>query len=332
MTGDPSAGGGGRWLVQRLGDEAVVLDLSTGAFYRVAGAAVGVAEALSRGEAPGAIAGWLEREAGIGPERARADVADVAAALATAVAPPAGQPAVGPAWDGLELRWEGRAVLRVDGSGRRATLLGDAAEPPSPLERLRWALPHLLWLSGGMVLHAAAVQMAGSVLALTGASGSGKSTLAGLLARGAEQVSDDLLLLRDGPAGLEAVLKGEAAARAWEARETPSLAAGREARFYAGDLAALAAGPSLPLAGIWLLDAVRREGADISLAGAAGADGLGLLLGQSFGETGAPEVWRRIFETSARLAEAVPISRALVPGTLPGLHEAARRYRLSVAS
>jgi energy-coupling factor transporter ATP-binding protein EcfA2 len=220
----------------------------------------------------------------------------------------------------------------VDGSGRGATLLGEPGTPPSPGERLRWALPHLLWLSGGAVLHASAVRFGGAVLALTGASGSGKSTLARLLSGGVDPISDDLLVLRSGPAGLEAVLGGEAAARAWEAREAPRLAGGREARLEEGDLAVLTAGPTLPLAAIWLLDASRREGNRIALESTAGAEGLGLLLEQSFGETGAPEVWRRIFETSARLVEAVPILRASVPGTLTLLDGAAQLYRANVAS
>jgi hypothetical protein len=333
MTGGQTARPDGRLLVRRLGKEAVVLDVATGSFFRVEGAGVGIAEALARGEAPGAVAERLARETGIELGRARADIDDVVVALAGA-GPPAtrDEPAFAPAWNGLELRWDGRAVLRVDGSGRRASLLGDAAAPPSPGERLRWALPHLVWIAGGVVLHAAAARLGGAVLALTGASGSGKTTLARLLACGVEPVSDDLLFLRPGPAGLEAVLGGEAAVRAWEAREVPRLAGGQEARLEGEDLAAFTAGPALPLSGIWLLDATRREADEISLAAAAGAEGLALLLHQSFGETGAPEVWRRILDVSAGLVEAVPIFRASVPGTLSQLDDAARRYRANVAS
>ena len=333
MTGDQTARPGGQLLVRRLGKEAVVVDVATGAVFRVAGAGVGIAEALARGETPGAVAERLARETGIEPGRARADVEAVAVALAAdGLAATRDEPAFAPAWNGLELRWDGRAVLRIDGSGRRAWLLGDAAAPPSPGARLRWALPHLLWLSGGTVLHAAAARFGGAVLALTGASGSGKTTLGRLLAGAAGPVSEDLLLLRDGPAGPEAVLGGEAAVRAWEAREVPRLATGYEARLEGDDLAVLTAGPALPLAGIWLLDAVQREGDEITLAVATGAEALALLLHQSFGETGVAEVWRRIVDASADLVEVVPIFRASVPGTLSQLEDAARRYRASVAS
>lgn len=325
MTARP----GERLLVRRVGEEGVVLDLRSGAFYRLAGAAVAIAERLARGEAPAAVAAGLAEEAGIDAPRARSDVEAVAAALATEAPPePRRGPFFAPAGGGLELTWGGRAVLRVNGAGRRASLLGDAS-PPSPAERLRWALPHLVWLAGGTVLHAAAVRLGGAVLALSGASGSGKSTLARLLAAG-DPVSEDLLFLRAGPAGPEAVLGGERAARAWEARESARLAAREGARLDPADLAAMTAGPALRLAAIWVLDT--RRGEDIALSSAAGAEGLGLLLEHSFGETGAPAVWRRIFEASAGLAAAVPLSRATVPATLSALGAAARRYRANAAS
>ncbi|HZY04792.1 MAG TPA: hypothetical protein VFF02_14970, partial [Anaeromyxobacteraceae bacterium] len=87
-----------------------------------------------------------------------------------------------------------------------------------------------------------------------------------------------------------------------------------------------------PLAAIWVLDAGRRDGEAIALAPAPGVDGLGLLLEHSFAETGAPEVWRRVFDLSAQLLAAAPPLRATVPATLPALEAAARRYRESVRS
>ncbi|HEU4384508.1 MAG TPA: hypothetical protein VFR85_13560 [Anaeromyxobacteraceae bacterium] len=317
----------------------VVLDLATLAFYRLGGAAVGIAQALARGEAPGAIADRLARDAGIDPLRARSDVDGVAAALAAdaRAAPEEGplstqaDPRFASTGLGLELIWGSRAVLRLDRAGGRAWLVDGPLSAPAPAERLRWALPHLVWLAGGTVLHASAVQRAGAVLAITGATGSGKSTLARLLADG-DPVSDDLLFLRPGPRGPEVALGGEAAARAWEAREVARLTTREEVRLAPGELAAMSAGPALPLGAVWVLDAARRDGEAIALSPVAGADGLGLLLEQSFGETGFPEVWRRIFEASADIAAAVPLYRATVPAALPALGEAARRYRHNVAS
>jgi predicted kinase len=55
-------------------------------------------------------------------------------------------------------------------------------------------LCHLIVAGGDAVLHAAAVETAGGVLAIAGLSGAGKTTLAGLLcASGAELVTDDAL-------------------------------------------------------------------------------------------------------------------------------------------
>ena len=321
-----------RLLVRRLGGEGVALDLDTGAFYRLVGAAVAIAERLARGESSPATAARLAAEAGIDVARARADVEAVAAALA-ADSPPRrrGDPSFAPAGDGLALSWGGREVLHLDGSGRRARLSGDLAARPSPAERLRWALPHMAWLAGGSVLHGAAARQGASALALTGASGSGKSTLARLLS-GGDPISDDLLFLRAGACGPEAVLGGEAAARVWEARESVRLAAAGEARLEPSDLAAILSGRSLPLAAVWVLDAGRRGGETIALAPAPGAEGMGLLLEHSFGETGEPEVWRRIFEASAEVLAGAPASRATLPATLPALEAAARRYRESVRS
>ncbi len=56
------------------------------------------------------------------------------------------------------------------------------------------ALPALLWLRGGLVLHAAAARMPGAdaAIAITGRSGSGKSTILAQLAElGADVVGDD---------------------------------------------------------------------------------------------------------------------------------------------
>jgi hypothetical protein len=110
------------------------------------------------------------------------------------------------------------------------------------------------------------------------------------------------------------------------------LAAGEEARLEPSDLAAIEAGPALPLAPIWVLDAARRQGEAIALVPAPGAEGLGLLLEHSFGESGTVPVWRRIFEASAALAAAAAPRRATVPAGLPALAAAARRYRESVRS
>lgn len=60
------------------------------------------------------------------------------------------------------------------------------------------ALPALLWMRGGFVLHAAAAQLPGSAaaIAIAGASGSGKSTvLAQLTDAGAPMLADDTILL-----------------------------------------------------------------------------------------------------------------------------------------
>jgi hypothetical protein len=61
------------------------------------------------------------------------------------------------------------------------------------------ALPALLWLRGGFMLHAAAIVMPGteSAIAIVGPSGCGKSTIANdLIAQGAKLLADDSICLR----------------------------------------------------------------------------------------------------------------------------------------
>ncbi len=83
-------------------------------------------------------------------------------------------------------------------------------DPDAPSDRvaamlIATALPALLWLRGGFVLHAAAAQLpGGGALAIAGATGSGKSTiLAQLLEAGAALIGDDTITFDPG-AGREA--------------------------------------------------------------------------------------------------------------------------------
>lgn len=97
------------------------------------------------------------------------------------------------------------------------------------------ALPMMLWLRGGFVLHAAGLIMPGAsdAIALSGASGIGKSSLAHrLLARGARLLGDDTLLLslagqRSMASGLPAsyFLPGPPAQPRWTQRVPPDLQA-----------------------------------------------------------------------------------------------------------
>lgn len=77
-------------------------------------------------------------------------------------------------------------------------LLPDANADHAHMLLIATALPALLWLRGGFMLHAAAVVMpeANSAIAIVGPSGAGKSTLAhALIAQGAKLLADDSICL-----------------------------------------------------------------------------------------------------------------------------------------
>jgi len=107
---------------------------------------------------------------------------------------------------GLLLVSQRHGVCRVSADGSAVTC---APEDPSRPAWRRHLLDTVLGsaaLRRGMTgLHAAAVTIDGRALAITAPTGGGKSTLAAeLLRRGAELLTDDLLFVAAGPAGVEA--------------------------------------------------------------------------------------------------------------------------------
>lgn len=110
---------------------------------------------------------------------------------------------------GSRLRGDGRRYwFNVDGDGWFRT---DPEEPridpppfasPIDLEERLWAFPALLCFlrRGDLPLHAAAVEVGGGALVLTGHSTAGKTTLAAAFARAGHRVlSEDLTCYRPGP-------------------------------------------------------------------------------------------------------------------------------------
>jgi len=114
-------------------------------------------------------------------------------------------------YDDLQV-WRTRTALFLRHGGvqarvsdRRASLGGDDDDLREPLRYiLPFTLGHLLAPQGRIVVHAAALEKAGTAVLVFGATGSGKSTavLAGLRS-GWHALSDDLVVLRNGNAGLE---------------------------------------------------------------------------------------------------------------------------------
>lgn len=101
----------------------------------------------------------------------------------------------------------GIAEYRCRADGIRVTPHPDAGEADVAELLIATALPALLWMRGGFVLHAAAARLPGqdAAIAIAGPSGSGKSTiLARLVEAGGALLADDTVLLdaRGNAAGL----------------------------------------------------------------------------------------------------------------------------------
>ncbi len=102
-----------------------------------------------------------------------------------------------PAADGDAWRLDAAGMAaRIGRDARAATVTFDAAAPAAALEYfLRVLVALLADREGGLLLHAAALRVAGRVHLFTGPSGSGKSTVAAL-SPAAVTLNDDLVLLR----------------------------------------------------------------------------------------------------------------------------------------
>lgn len=100
--------------------------------------------------------------------------------------------------DGYLLRFHGTCDVRIDSVLREATIhtFDEVDEAILSVLASGTLLAFVLSMQGEPVLHASAVEVAGSAIAFVGYSGMGKSTMATLMcADGAQLITDDLLRL-----------------------------------------------------------------------------------------------------------------------------------------
>ena len=179
----------------------------------------------------------------------------------------------------------------------------------------------LLGLGGDIVLHASAVEVDGTVIALAGGSGAGKSTLAAVLcAAGAGLVTDDLLRVAPGAAGDPVRCVGGApqlrlrphAAWAMNAFGTPPQVS-RTADDRLGLEPSTAAHLSLPLSTIALVQPARSAGGVVIEDITGGSALLRLMSTLRIAGWQDPALLRAHFEALARVAEGVRVVEAAVP-------------------
>jgi hypothetical protein len=310
-------------------DGGVLLDLQTGAFYRLNETAAQISELLICGTPSAELVREVARRFRVPDATAEQDVEAVRAQLRHSAPTLVGANPITFRSDstGFVLCWNGLTVLHIEPNQQLLTRLpGSAQAAPDLTTQLRWAVPHLLLMQHQFVLHAAAVQDGTAVLAFCGPSGLGKTTLAQhLAAQGMRLVAEDLVVVSLTPQGVpEVVLNGEPAIRAWVSDQCAVLAARGQIRTEGLVLAAQ--GPRAPLGKI--LFPYRAESSEprIHIEQLSRAEALVLLLENSFAELGQRGLWLEILEASRRLVISSCIQRARIPQGLQPLNEATKRF------
>lgn len=228
------------------------------------------------------------------------------------------------------LRFDGAAEFVVDVDGRHVEARPAVGSDPGVTTVLTGGglLAFLLARRGELVLHASAVTHAGRAVAVVGFSGMGKSTCATLMcSAGASLVTDDVLVLRDGPRGEHLALPGATEVRLRKGADTlvqrfaevePTRRESADHRQVLG--LAVEREPS-PL-GVVMIPVPDREARSIELERLAPATAaVDLMRFPRLSEWRDHGVSRRTFGGLARLVADVPVLVARVPWGPPFLPE-----------
>jgi hypothetical protein len=323
-----------RYALARYPSGGVVIDLSSGNYFRVNRTAALVCDALLQG---GSAEDRLADELNVSREEASALIAEVKAGLS---GPPVRTTPPGayhffPVDDGYVLRHGERTVLEVDQAGATIRLpKNDPLQDPNLLEfYVRALAPKLLFQRGVTVLHASAcLTKRGRLLAFAGLSGAGKTTTARTFsAAGLRLVSEDLLIFVPGASERRVALEGEAYVHGW-ARGITAQHHQPEGEASCGDLSLSAAGPAAAVETILCLDRSRRAGEQLSARPLDKPDALVALMTHAFLGAREPENWRRYLASTSSLIMAIDVREATAPDGLERLAAAVPSYISNSAS
>jgi hypothetical protein len=175
------------------------------------------------------------------------------------------------------------------------------------------------------VIHAAACEKNGALVAFAGSSGAGKTTTArAFQAAGTTLLSEDLSVLRTDGRRPAFVLGAEARVHAWARDAARALARGY-ASVSSRELVTMAEGSGVELGAVYFLDVQRRQGTDFQLTAMPPADALLSLMAHDFLGTGSPEGWRRFFTTAVAIASGTRPIEVTTPLGVGTLQAAAKR-------
>jgi hypothetical protein len=308
-----------RYALAEVGGGALMLDLLSGRTFALNESGTFIWRSWLSGRNAGEIAVALASHYGLSAEHAKVDV-DGALEVATQVDSRAARTDLHYARvDDQYVFWLRDArMLVVDGAGGYVTVGDHVAD-----EKIPWLLqalsPKILALRGHTVLHAAAVELNGSVIAISGESGAGKTTTAHALAdAGATLVAEDKLPILISGSQIGVSLVGERVIADWVSSAARELRQSHRADCSLLDRAF--AERIVPLAEIGFIDIEHRTVTGGHLAqrldpvAAAGEIFRGCFYGSDLAEH-----WNRHLRSAALIAETTSAFELKLPSGLDRL-------------
>ena len=317
-----------RYVLAHYATGGVVVDLSSGNYFRVNTTAAIVCSALLGSEEPEDL---VANALGVSPEDASCVISDVVAGLAAPAfrTDPPGAYHFFPTKIGYVLRQGNRRLLEVDQSGQVISLPGGyPTDQPTLLEfYVRALAPKLLFQRQITVLHASSCLTENEqVVAFAGLSGAGKTTTArAFAATSMELMSEDLLVFAPAVDQTRVLVGAERFIHEWASRVAMALVASPDG-VPAGDLSAVIDGPTVGIERILFLDRSRRIGDQFTTRSLDKPDALVTFMAHNFLGDSEPATWRRYFTTAADLVEKIKTEEASAPDGVDRLPVAVAAY------
>jgi hypothetical protein len=324
---------GQRYLLARYPSGGVVVDLSSGNYFRVNATAALVCQALIGNHNVDEV---VAESLGISTPEASLLVADIVGGLAVPAlrgTPPGAYHFV-PAENGYVLHQHGHRLLEFDRSCQKISLPdGRLPERPELLEfYVRALAPKLLFQRHITVLHASSCLTAkDEVVAFAGLSGAGKTTTARAFAATLRLMSEDLVVFAQETEEPRVVLHAERFIHAW-AREIAGALRASPDGVAPGDLSDVARGPTVAVERILFLDRLRRTGNQFTTRSLEKPDALITFMTHDFLGDSDAATWRRYFATASALVTKLEMEEASAPEGVDRLPAAVAAYISNRAS